>query len=294
MKTQEIQIRDPFVVARQEDRKYYLFGSTDKNIWGPGTGFDVYVGSDLVEWEGPFPAFRPGPDFWSNENFWAPEVHEYQGLYYMLATFKRRDNGLRGTAILVADDIMGPYLPHSDGPVTPKDWLSLDGTLHVDDEGNPWLVFAHEWVQVRDGEICAVPLSADLRNAIGEPVLLFRASQAPWVTPKSHHNRKIDGGYVTDGPFLTRTEAGSLLMLWSSFILDRYAIGVAISTDGQVANSNWIHEEKPLYTDDGGHGMLFCGFEGQWYLAIHSPNRTPDERPLFLPVVFDSKRVILA
>ena len=42
MRISDIQIRDPFVV--EEDGAYYLFGSTDKNIWeGAGTGFDGYV-----------------------------------------------------------------------------------------------------------------------------------------------------------------------------------------------------------------------------------------------------------
>jgi len=46
-KTNEIQIRDPFVL--KENGSYYLFGSTDKNIWGQGTsvGFQAYKGEDL-------------------------------------------------------------------------------------------------------------------------------------------------------------------------------------------------------------------------------------------------------
>jgi hypothetical protein len=42
MRISDIQIRDPFVVL--EDNRYYLFGSTDKDIWkGSGIGFDVYI-----------------------------------------------------------------------------------------------------------------------------------------------------------------------------------------------------------------------------------------------------------
>jgi hypothetical protein len=38
----DIRIRDPFVVP--ENGCYYLFGSTDKDIWkSRATGFDVYV-----------------------------------------------------------------------------------------------------------------------------------------------------------------------------------------------------------------------------------------------------------
>lgn len=145
---QDLQIRDPYVVPMQSDELYYLFGSTDKNIWGKGTGFDVYVGKDLQQWEGPFSVFRPSSTFFSDENFWAPEVYEYAGRFYMFATFKQKDNGIRGTAVLVSNRITGPFTPHSDGPVTPPNWHCLDGTLHVDSEGNPWMVFCHEWVQI--------------------------------------------------------------------------------------------------------------------------------------------------
>lgn len=33
---QDIQIRDPFIFLSKEDNRYYMYGSTDKNIWGNG------------------------------------------------------------------------------------------------------------------------------------------------------------------------------------------------------------------------------------------------------------------
>jgi hypothetical protein len=118
----EIQIRDPFVFA--ENGVWYLFGSTDKDIWEEnGTGFDVYKSDgDLDEWDGPYPAFRPPAGFWSTKNFWAPEVYYYDTAYFMFATFQRNagfQGGRRGTAILRSGSVTGPYLPWSDGPVTP-------------------------------------------------------------------------------------------------------------------------------------------------------------------------------
>lgn len=150
-----LQIRDPFVLPlagqRQGEGLYYLYGSTDSNIWGKGTGFNAYTGKDLEHWEGPFPVFRPGTDFYAERNFWAPEVYEYGGSYLMFATFRRKDNDLLGTAVLISQHPLGPFLPHSEGPVTPADWSSLDGTLHLDHQGQPWMVFCHEWQQTGDG-----------------------------------------------------------------------------------------------------------------------------------------------
>ncbi|MFC4809955.1 family 43 glycosylhydrolase [Paenibacillus sp. GCM10023250] len=168
-KRADIQIRDPFVMPVEAEGVYYLYGSTDPDIWGPGTGFDAYVSRNLDDWEGPFPVFRPPADFFSDTNFWAPEVYAREGRFYMFATFRRKDNGRLGTAALAADGPLGPFLPHSAGPVTPEAWSSLDGSLFVDEAGSPWMVFCHEWQQIGDGEVCAVRLTADLREAAGEP-----------------------------------------------------------------------------------------------------------------------------
>ena len=227
IKKEHIQLRDPFVIRHDEHNCYYLYGSTDKDIWrGPVTGFDVYRSTDLVDWEGPFPAFRPEADFWSDTNYWAPEVHAYQGEYYMFATFKA-EGVCRGTQILRAAHPLGPFVVHSDGPVTPRDWECLDGTFYLDKLGKPWMVFCHEWVQIKYGTVCAVPLSDGLDRAIGDPIELFVATDAAWVEPV-----KGGAGYVTDGPFMHRCADGALLMLWSSFKNGQYAQAIARSTTG--------------------------------------------------------------
>ncbi|GIO53978.1 glycoside hydrolase family 43 protein [Paenibacillus cineris] len=283
MKRKEIQIRDPFVLPLPEEGRYYLYGSTDANIWGRGTGFDAYISNDLEDWDGPYPVFRPGADFYSDTNFWAPEVYALHDKFYMFATFRRRDNGRLGTSVLSSPGPLGPFMPHSSGPVTPEAWSSLDGSLFMDPEGQPWMIFCHEWQQVGDGEVCAMRLSSDLSEPAGEPITLFRASEAPWTTPYESPRYKETVNYVTDGPFLFRGESGHIYMLWASFIDNRYALGVARSATGGVTGP-WIHQPEALYRNDGGHGMVFRRFDGKLVLTLHAPNRTPDERPLFLRI----------
>ncbi|MBB6679770.1 glycoside hydrolase family 43 protein, partial [Cohnella lubricantis] len=229
------------------------------------------------------PVFRPEAGFFSDTNFWAPEVYAHEGRCYMFATFRRKDNNLLGTAVLASASPLGPFVLHSSGPVTPKDWSSLDGTLHIDEAGDPWMVFCHEWQQIADGEVCAMRLTAGLQASAGEPATLFKASDAPWATP-FHSPRCPDTvNYVTDGPYLFRGESGSLYMLWASFIEGRYALGAARSASGGVLGP-WTHQPEPLYRSDGGHGMVFRTLDGRLALAIHTPNRTPDERPIFLEI----------
>ena len=90
------------------------------------------------------------------------------------------------------------------------------------------------------------------------------------------------GSYVTDGPFLHRYGDGRLSMLWSSYgPAGNYCIGEAWSSSGGVLGP-WRQSQRPLYEADGGHGMLFRSPSDQLYLAIHTPNASPDERPIFV------------
>jgi arabinan endo-1,5-alpha-L-arabinosidase len=281
MKCSDIHIRDPYVLPLPREGRYLLFGTTHiENCSGVDLGFDCYESRDLENWDSPIPAFRPPAGFWSNTQFWAPECHPWQGRYYLFASFAH-DRRQRGTQILAADNPEGPYSPLSDGPVTPRDWECLDGTLYVDASGKPWMVFCHEWVQVEDGEMCAIPLSEGLRQATGKPTLLFRASEAAWSKPfekGEHLNNR-----VTDGPFLHRLADGCLLMLWSTIGYEGYTMGYAISDSGEIIGP-WRQSPQPLYGKDGGHGMLFRDFDGKLQMTLHHPNQTPYERPVWFEV----------
>ncbi len=275
MKTNEINIRDPFVLLQGDT--YYLYGTRGPTCWGPATGFDVYTGTDLENWEGPVPCFENDGTFWADRNYWAPEVHPRQGAFFMFASFKS-DGRHRGTAILKASSAAGPFIPWSDGPVTPADWECLDGTFYADRLGNPWMVFCHEWVQAGDGEVLAMPLTENLKATAGEPRLLFRASDAAWSKEMEHSSGLR--GRVTDGPFLWRDEEGRLLCLWSSFSEDGYTQGLAESDNGEITGN--FRQLPPLFREDGGHGMLFRDKEGQTVLTLHRPNRHLEEHPVFI------------
>ncbi len=280
MKNAEIHIRDPFVLPIPSEQRYYLYGTRGAETWtSRATGIDYYTSADLHNWDGPFPAFLPPPGFWADRNFWAPEVHIYHGHYYLFASFKA-EGARRGTQILAAHGLRWPFLPISPEPVTPREWECLDGTLFVDADDHPYIVFCHEWVQVGDGEICALRLSDDLTSAVGQPHLLFHASEAAWALELNSKGRR---GYVTDGPFLHRLANGELLMLWSSFGVGGYTVGVARSTTGDILGQ-WTQDAKPLYAGDGGHCMVFRDFAGQLWLTFHRPNQSPDERPQFIPL----------
>jgi beta-xylosidase len=271
----DIQIRDPYILVSEGE--YWMYGTTDPDPWNPpAQGFDAFRSRDLVSFDKAHPVFRPPADFWADRNFWAPEVHLYAGSYFMFASFKAEARR-RGTQILRSPSPAGPFSIHSPDPVTPTEWECLDGTLWVED-GRPWIVFCHEWVQIGVGTVCALPLRDDLTAGEGEPSELFRADEAAWARP--HNDR---GDFITDGPFLYRTRGGELLMLWSSAGDSGYAVGIARSESKSLAGP-WKQEDEPLYGRDGGHAMIFRDLSGELILSLHSPNNTPNERPLFVPL----------
>ncbi|MDR2505742.1 MAG: glycoside hydrolase family 43 protein [Oscillospiraceae bacterium] len=287
MKREDLQIRDPFILV--DNDRYILLGSTDKNIWNqPGNGFEAYTSRDLEEFTYAGTLFKRTDSFWGTHDFWAPEMHKYKGAYYIFATFITPGR-MRGTAILRSDNPLGPFTPWGEERATPPEWMCLDGTLHVDDAGDPWIVFCHEWVQIGAGTICARRLAPDLSAPIGEPVTLFAATDAAWPRSHTHSSGRI--GYITDGPFLTRSKSGALWMLWSSLTAGGYAIGLAIS-DGGILGP-WRQTEKPIFAGDGGHGMVFRDLSGELRLAIHTPNDTPNERPLFLRIAEDGEGYVI-
>ena len=289
-KFSDIHIRDPFILPLKDQRCYWLFGSTDLGS-GAGDGKNPFVGDseiafgcykseDLVNWEGPFPAFRKPDDFEKGVPYWAPECHQYHGAFYLFATMAPTLEENKGTWILRADKPEGPYQLWSDGPITPRDWQALDGTFYVDEKGTPYMIFCHEWIQIGNGTVCAVELSADLKHAIGAPQVLFSAEDASWTMRFT--DSSFPNAYVTDGPFVYHY-GKALRMLWSSFSKDGYTMGMTESESGSILGP-WKHLPEVVFAKDGGHGMYFRDFDGKGYVILHQPNVSPNERPMLFPM----------
>lgn len=277
MKRSEINIRDPFILPY--DGKYYMYGSrvgtpTPEAAWGDQSGFDVYISDDLENWSAPKSVFEKREDFWGEYHFWAPEVHLYNGKFYMFASFKA-DDKCRGTHILVSDTPDGIFSPVSSTPATPVDWECLDGTLYVDKQGTPHIIFCHEWLQIGDGAVCEAELSLDLSRTVSAPRVLFHASAYAGVESV----REGQAAFVTDGPFLFRCNNGDLICIWSTFSGTGYCELIAKSDNGDI-DGNWSVLEQPLSAEDGGHGMIFKSYEGQNLFVMHKPNAVTQERPV--------------
>ncbi|MBR2465572.1 MAG: family 43 glycosylhydrolase [Clostridia bacterium] len=276
------QLRDPFILVA--DGVYYAYGTEwkcYKNTSGRLSGEWVELSGEIVKEPLHFV-----------KNKWAPEVHKYNGAYYMLTTYFSSLTNHRGCSVFKSDSPEGPFVEIGGGHFTPSDWDAIDATLYVDEEGQPWTVFVHEWTSTDDGigRMAAAKLSPDLTHLISEPVELFRADSPPWTKRE-----------VTDGCFIYKTKEGKLLMIWSNFLADKsYSIGVAESDGGILGN--WTHKERLLYskdmlgTYDGGHGMIFSDKDGRTYLSMHSPNvptHGRKEKPVIIEIFEKDGELVL-
>lgn len=275
--------RDMCIVADKSTKTYYIVGPGGRSVRS-------YSSKDLINWEGPKMIYTAPADVWGNipiVSIWAPEMHIYKGKYYLFLTFDTRNklceqwpewerNGrvTRGSQTFVSDSPTGPFTAFLNHSTLPVDMMTLDGTLWVED-GIPYLVYCHEWVQVTNGAVGYVQLKDDLSEIAGIPKNLFRASQAPWSKISDQY-----GCNVTDGPYLYKGKTGKLYMIWTSGGYTGYTQGIAISESGKLAGP-WKQQTEPLYKEDGGHGMLFTTFEGKLMMVLHSPNNSGSRPRIF-------------
>jgi arabinan endo-1,5-alpha-L-arabinosidase len=274
----DIRMRDVCILPDTAARTYYMVGPGWRSV-------RVYTSKDLFVWEGPKTVYTPPDSLWGSiriAGIWAPEMHAYRGRYYLFLTFDTRNRlceqwrdwlprVTRGSQVLVSDSPEGPFTAFQNRSTLPPDMMTLDGTLWVED-GIPYMVFCHEWVQIKDGTVEAVRLKDDLSATDGEPKRLFHGSDAVW-------SRKSDqwGCHVTDGPYLYKSKSGKLFMLWTSGGYTGYTEGIAVSASGKLAGP-WTQQAEPVYKQDGGHGMLFTTFDGRLMNVLHCPNNR-DARP---------------
>lgn len=287
VKLTDIRLRDGNMLANPSDGWYYfvtsMVGTGDS---GRKPTISAFRSKNLIDWEGPFVVFVAEENAWEGINItgiWAPEIHFYNGKYYIFTTFNTADKlceqwidweprVIRGSVVLVSDSPLGPFRTFSNKPMLPVDMMTLDGTLIVEDK-IPYMVYCHEWVQLVNGTIEVIQMKEDLSEVIGKPKRLFWGSSAPWKAPGRT-------SFVTDGPSFHKSKSGKLFMIWSSSSKTGYTTGIAVSESGKISGP-WHQQDEPLYSNDGGHGFIFTRFDGQLMLVLHQPNSKNERFRLF-------------
>ncbi|MFP5317105.1 MAG: family 43 glycosylhydrolase [Acidimicrobiia bacterium] len=180
---------------------------------------------------------------------WAPELHHFDGRWYVYFSAGDGTPGSHRTYALVADDPLGPYWDL--GPVTDRshDVWAIDLT-----------VFAH------DGSLYAV-WSGWEHAMDGFPQNLYIAPMAnPWTISgerrcisRPEHDWEMSVAAVNEGPEVLRQPGtGRLFVLYSADAswTQSYKMGLLEWTGQDLLDpASWVKLARPFFTG-GGHGCV--------------------------------------
>ena len=162
---------DPFILF--EDGKYYLYATNNGAV-----GYDTSVSTDLVHWT-PLGNVAKKPDIYGESDFWAPEVYNYNGRYYLFYSTDRH------LAVATADSPAGPFSRTKDGYLF--DFEAIDGNVFFDDDGRIYLYFSR--ITDTGQQLWGCEMNSDLISAKDETLTLLSS-------PEGWEER------INEGPFM--------------------------------------------------------------------------------------------
>ncbi|GAA3869895.1 glycoside hydrolase family 43 protein [Tessaracoccus defluvii] len=243
---------DPSVV--RVDNDWYLATSTFEYL----PGVPIYHSTDLVTWtQIGNVAVRDEQlgvvNAPTNLGVWAPTIRHRDGVFYLIVT----DTAGRGTCLFTATDPAGPW---SDGVVV--DLEGIDPDLAWDDEGTAYVTYS--------GLVLSGP---DLGAHRGiEQIRIDTVTGALLGEKRSLWSG--DGGMFPEAPHLYRHGDHWYLLVAEGGTERGHSISIARgpSPEGPFTSC----PANPLVTARGtarpvqctGHGDLFEGPDGQWYVAM--------------------------
>jgi len=262
-------LADPFILAAS-DGFYYLYGtSTNHN----GI-FIAWSSTDLQNWETEGIVFSYQPGDWSYTNFWAPEVIEHQGRFYLFFTARERGTDRLHIGLAVADHPTGPFIDERQAPLLGLDFANIDPSPFIDDDGRIFLYFSRDCSEnringVHRSDIYVIELGENF-DPISDPHFLFSPTQA-WET------QNIQPGWRwVEGPSVIRI-GDIYYMTYSAnpYWSFEYAIGVATSTSPlglfeKYKNNPVIQGNREQGISGPGHNSIFQSHDGtRTYIAYH-------------------------
>ncbi|MCA1556155.1 MAG: family 43 glycosylhydrolase, partial [Acidobacteria bacterium] len=160
---------DPSVIRVGQD----YWAAATSSEWAPE--YPILHSRDLVNWRVVGAVFQKRPA-WSVGNYWAPEISEDRGRFYIYYAAKKKDGPLC-VAVATARRPQGPYTDH--GPLVCQEVGSIDGFSIRDEKGQRYLL----WKEDGNSKSVATPiwaqrLSNDGTKLIGEKQELIRNDQA--------------------------------------------------------------------------------------------------------------------
>ena len=310
-----VQFGDPYVLLAS-DGKYYMYGTGGSAV----DGFSAYSSDDLVSWKHEGQVYRGNtPGSWTLANFWAPEVYERKGKFYMFFSAdwkvnpdKELENFRIGVA--VADHPTGPFEDLSDQPIFDPGYPVIDANIHFEGEKtylyysrccykNPVESDIAQWArdqglfdEIEESWVYGIEISPGFDTTVGDPVLLLRPPEKNNSGQFEWESRSVTSGEVnrrwTEGSFIFEN-SGTYYMMYSAnfFGGKHYAVGYATSDHPlgpfEKAENNPVLEKnthKGGIVSGTGHNSITYSKDGkQMYCVYHGRTlNTGHKRVVFI------------
>jgi len=247
---------DPSVIRVGDE--YWATATTSE--WAPH--FPILHSTDLVNWELVGTIFPEMPS-WAVGNFWAPEISEDNGTYYVYYT-AREAGGSLCVAVATASDPAGPYDDY--GPLICQPVGSIDGFPIRDENGTRYLLWKEDGNSVGlPTPIWAQELSEDgTEFAFGTtPTILFQ-NEPSWEA------NLVEGPFVLKhGNYFYNFYSGAGCCTKNC----SYALGVARATS--LLGPWEKNPANPILPGNDtwkcpGHGSIVTSPDGRYYLLYHA------------------------
>lgn len=267
-----ITLADPTIFFHQDT--YYLYGTGGSS----NTGFFVYTSADLVNWSGPAGkndgyALKKG-DVFGDKGFWAPQVFEHGGKFYMAYTANEQ------IAIAVSDSPLGPFRQER------KDSLSgpgkqIDPYVFRDDDGSLYMYHVRLTAGNRIYVAKMKPDLSDVDTATAREVL---HAEPGW------ENTWNAEWPVAEGPTVLKHK-GKYYLIYSAndFRNPDYAVGYAVSDHPM---GPWIKQEQsPIISRSNigikgtGHGDILQLPNGEMKYVMHTHRDSSTVAPRLTGIV---------
>ena len=210
-----VEFGDPYVLLAS-DGNYYMYGTGGGAI----DGFSVYSSDNLADWKYEGQVYRGNsPESWTVANFWAPEVYEIEGKFYMLFSADWKCNPTNELenfriGVAVSDSPTGPFEELSEGPLFDPGYPIIDANIWFEDEKaylyysrccykNPVESDVAEWAreenmfdEIEESWVYGVEISPDFDTVIGDPVLLLRPPEKSNIGEFDWESRSVTSGEV--------------------------------------------------------------------------------------------------
>jgi len=260
--TAKIFFGDPFIMLH--DGVYYAYGTSSDD------GFEVYTSEDLLNWQAPLRRLALHKnDVWGNKWFWAPEVYNVNGKFYM---YYSSDEHI---CVALSDSPLGPFSQEEQKPMIDSE-RCIDNSFYIDDDGTPYLFFC----RFNDGlNIWVAELEDNLTQIKIETMQKCINVSQEWekVWPR-----------VNEGPFVIKHN-GLYYMTYSANSYESPFYGIGVATATNVYGPWTKYDKNPIFQNVGdltgiGHSAMFTDKEGLLRIVFHSHNSKTTIHPRIMHI----------